>query len=204
MTKNLNLSKKMVMMLLAGGLSFTLVGCGVNETKTSDNIENTTNEQSADDVAINTEEKNFVEEEYDKVEGSNAVEAAITIMTDSASELANATDEVKQTESYQKTKEQTMDNFDTVFNFLFNGEEINGYTASDVSDSTIEMAKDSLGTLDDYIEGYIPEYKEKAKEKLSDAGEWLWDKSTDLGSYVMDKGSSWLDEAKEKREGKQR
>ncbi|MCI9585179.1 MAG: hypothetical protein HFH45_00915 [Bacilli bacterium] len=203
MTRNLNLSKKMVMMLLAGGLSFTLVGCGVNETKNS-NEENITNEQSVDDVAVSTEEKNFVEKEYDKVEGSNAVEAAITIMTDSASELANATDEVKQTESYQKTKEQAMDNFDTIFNFLFNGEEINGYTINDVSDSTVEMAKNSLGTLDSYIESYIPEYKEKAKEKLSDAGEWLWDKSTDLGAYVMDKGTNWLDDAKEKSEGKQR
>lgn len=203
MTRNLNLSKKMVMMLLAGGLSFTLVGCGVNETKNS-NEENITNEQSVDDVAVSTEEKNFVEKEYDKVEGSNAVEAAITIMTDSASELANATDEVKQTESYQKTKEEAMDNFDTIFNFLFNGEEINGYTVNDVSDSTVEMAKNSLGTLDSYIESYIPEYKEKAKEKLSDAGEWLWDKSTDLGAYVMDKGANWLDDAKEKSEGKQR
>lgn len=203
MTRNLNLSKKMVMMLLAGGLSFTLVGCGVNETKNS-NEENITNEQSVDDVALNTEEKNFIEEEYDKVEGSNAVEAAITIMTDSASELANATEELKQTESYQKTKEQAMDNFDTIFNFLFNGEEINGYTVNDVSDSTVEMAKKSLGTLDSYIESYIPEYKEKAKEKLSDAGEWLWDKSTDLGAYVMDKGTNWLDDAKEKSEGKQR
>lgn len=191
------------MMLLAGGLSFTLVGCGVNETKNS-NEENITNEQSVDDVAVSTEEKNFVEKEYDKVEGSNAVEAAITIMTDSASELANATEEVKQTESYQKTKEQAMDNFDTIFNFLFNGEEINGYTINDVSDSTVEMAKNSLGTLDSYIESYIPEYKEKAKEKLSDAGEWLWDKSTDLGAYVMDKGTNWLDDAKEKSEGKQR
>ena len=203
MTRNLNLSKKMVMMLLAGGLSFTLVGCGVNETKNS-NEENITNEQSVDDVAVSTEEKNFIEEEYDKVEGSNAVEAAITIMTDSASELANATEELKQTESYQKTKEQAMDNFDTIFNFLFNGEEINGYTINDVSDSTVEMAKNSLGTLDSYIESYIPEYKEKAKEKLSDAGEWLWDKSTDLGAYVMDKGTNWLDDAKEKSEGKQR
>lgn len=203
MTRNLNLSKKMVMMLLAGGLSFTLVGCGVNETKNNDK-ENITNEQSVDDVAVTTEEKNFIEEEYDKVEGSNAVEAAITIMTDSASELANATDEVKQTESYQKTKEEAMDNFDTIFNFLFNGEEINGYTVNDVSDSTVEMAKKSLGTLDSYIESYIPEYKEKAKEKLSDAGEWLWDKSTDLGAYVMDKGANWLDDAKEKNEGKQR
>ncbi len=203
MTRNLNLSKKMVMMLLAGGLSFTLVGCGVNEVKVSDEA-STTNEQSVDDVALNTEEKNFIEEEYDKVEGSNAVEAAITIMTDSASELANATEELKQTESYQKTKEQAMDNFDTIFNFLFNGEEINGYTVNDVSDSTVEMAKKSLGTLDSYIESYIPEYKEKAKEKLSDAGEWLWDKSTDLGAYVMDKGTNWLDDAKEKSEGKQR
>lgn len=203
MTRNLNLSKKMVMMLFAGGLSFTLVGCGINETKTNDEAD-ITNEQTVDEVAVNTEEKNFIEKEYDKVEGSNAVEAAITIMTDSASELANVTEEVKQTESYQKTKEQALDNFDTIFNFLFNGEEINGYTANDVSDSTVEMAKNALGTLDDYIESYIPEYKDKAKEKLSDAGEWLWDKSTDLGSYVMDKGSSWLDEAKEKRSEKQR
>lgn len=203
MTRNLNLSKKMVMMLLAGGISFTLVGCGINETKTNEEV-SVTNEQNVDEAIVNTEGKNFIEEEYEKVEGSNAVEAAITIMTDSASELASATEEAKQTESYQRAKEQAMDNFDTIFNFLFNGEEINGYTANDVSDSTIEMAKDALGSLDNYIESYIPEYKEKAKEKLSSAGEWLWDKSTDLGAAAIDKGSAWLDEVKEKREGKQR
>lgn len=191
------IAKNRVMaMILAGTLSFSLMGCSVSETKSEESSQTPIEEpQNTEDVAVTDAGQEAVTNEE---EASNAVEAAITLMLDEAEFLASASEEAKQTEAYQQAKEQTMDNFDTLFTFLFQGGEINGYTIHDVSDSTIQMAKDALYSLDNYIEQYIPEYKEKAKAKLQSARAWLWDKSTDLGAYLSEKGSQWIDDVKEK------
>jgi len=200
--KNLKFSNKLFSLILAGTLSMTLVGCGSNEVNTTENT-NTTNEQPSEE-ATNSQNtvvdgvKDAVSSEYEKVKGDNAVEAAITVMLDGAEKVGDATDEFKQTEEYQEAKDQLVSNFDTLLGFCFNDKEINGYTIHDVSDNVKEKAKSALYTLDGYIEKNIPDYKEKAKEKLKAAGAWLYDKSTDIGAAVVDKGSQWLDEVKEK------
>lgn len=201
MTKinNLKFSKKLFSLVLAGTLSMTLVGCGANEVNNTENT-NTTNEQPNEEATNNVVDgvKKTVTDEYDKIQGDNAVEAAITVMIDGAEKVGNATDEFKQTEEYQDAKEQLVSNFDTLLGFCFNDQEIDGYTIHDVSDNVKEKAKSALTTLDGYIEKNIPDYKEKAKEKLEKAGAWLYDKSTDLGAYVKEKGSTWLDDVEEK------
>ena len=201
MTKinNLKFSKKLFSLVLAGTLSMTLVGCGANEVNNTENT-NTTNEQPNEEATNNVVDgvKKTVTDEYDKIQGDNAVEAAITVMIDGAEKVGNAAEEFKQTEEYQDAKEQLVSNFDTLLGFCFNDQEIDGYTIHDVSDNVKEKAKSALTTLDGYIEKNIPDYKEKAKEKLEKAGAWLYDKSTDLGAYVKEKGSTWLDDVEEK------
>jgi len=201
MTKinNLKFSKKLFSLVLAGTLSMTLVGCGANEVNNTENT-NTTNEQPNEEATNNVVDgvKKTVTDEYDKIQGDNAVEAAITVMIDGAEKVGNATDEFKQTEEYQEAKKELVSNFDTLLGFCFNDQEIDGYTIHDVSDNVKEKAKSALTTLDGYIEKNIPDYKEKAKEKLEKAGAWLYDKSTDLGAYVKEKGSTWLDDVEEK------
>ena len=201
MTKinNLKFSKKLFSLVLAGTLSMTLVGCGANEVNNTENT-NTTNEQPNEEATNNVVDgvKKTVTDEYDKIQGDNAVEAAITVMIDGAEKVGNATEEFKQTEEYQDAKEQLVSNFDTLLGFCFNDQEIDGYTIHDVSDNVKDKAKSALTTLDGYIEKNIPDYKEKAKEKLEKAGAWLYDKSTDLGAYVKEKGSAWLDDVEEK------
>lgn len=201
MTKinNLKFSKKLFSLVLAGTLSMTLVGCGANEVNNTENT-NTTNEQPNEEATNNVVDgvKKTVTDEYDKIQGDNAVEAAITVMIDGAEKVGNATDEFKQTEEYQEAKKELVSNFDTLLGFCFNDQEIDGYTIHDVSDNVKEKAKSALTTLDGYIEKNIPDYKDKAKEKLKEAGAWLYDKSTDLGAYVKEKGSEWLDEVEEK------
>jgi len=204
MTKisNLKFSNKLLSFILAGTLSVTLVGCASSDVNTNDNGSDSTKEQPEEETNTQNTPMNGVEkavtDEYNKVKGDDAVEAAITVMIDGAEKIGNATDEFKQTEEYQEAKEQVVSNFDTLLGFCFNDEEIDGYTIHDVSDATKEKAKSALNTLDEYIEKNIPDYKEKAKEKLEEAGAWLWDKSTDAGAYLKDKGSEWLDDVKEK------
>ena len=186
----LNISEKIVSLLLAGSL-LTLTGCGVSETKTADNTDTTTIEEP-------NEEKNFIENEYDKVKGDNAVEAAITIMIDGAEDLANSAHEATQTEEFEAQKETVKENFDTLFNFLFKGEQINGYTIHDVSDSTIATAKKALHKIDEVIESYFPDYKDEVREKLQSVGEKLWDATTTIGAGLKNKVSQWLDEVDKK------
>lgn len=200
--KDLKVSNKLLLLIMAGTLSMSLVGCASNEVNTDNNAD-TPKEQPAEE-ATNGENtvidsvKDAVNTEYDKIKEDNAVEAAITIMLDGAEKVGNATDEFKGTEGYQEAKEELISNFDTLLGFCFNGEAIDGYTIHDVSDSVKEKAKSALYTLDGYIERNIPDYKDKAKEKLEKAGAWIFDKSTDLGAAVVDNGSKWLDEVKEK------
>lgn len=204
---NLQFSKKLLSLILAGSLSMTLVGCASNEASSNESKENTMEqpEEEIENTSVrgaldNIGEKagNAINDEYEKVKGDNAVEAAITIMIDGAEKVANATDEFKQTKEYEEAKESVKENFDTLLQFCAGEKEIDGYTIDEVSDKTKEKAKDALHTLDAYIESNIPDYKEKAKEKLEAAGEWLWDKSTDAGSYLKEKGSQWLDDVEEK------
>ncbi len=202
--RNLKFSNELVSLILAGTLSMTLVGCVSNDTKTDDSGSEIPKEQpnegvrgALDNVAESA--GSAVNDEYEKVKGDNAVEAAITVMIDGAEKVGNATEEYKQTEEYQEAKEQVISNFDTLLGFCFNNKEIDGYTIHDVSDTTKEKAKSALNTLDGYIEKNIPDYKEKAKEKLKKAGDWIWDKSTDAGAYIKDKGSEWLDEVRSKQ-----
>jgi len=197
---NIKIYKGLFSLLLAGSLSMTLVGCGVNETSTNVNNTDTSKEapSAENQNTVVDSVKGAVSSEYDKVKDDNAVETAITIMIDGASTVGNATDEFKQTKEYQDAKEELISNFDTLLGFCFNNQEINGYTFSDVSDNTKEKAMSALNILDDTIERNIPDYKDKAKQKLKEFGAMVYDKSTDLGAYVKDLGSRWLDDVNEK------
>ena len=202
---NLQFSKKLLSLILAGSLSFTLAGCASNQASSNENNDSTIEQPEEENTGIrgaldNIGEKagTAINDEYEKVKGDDAVEAAITIMIDGAEKVANATDEFKQTKEYEEAKESVKENFDTLLQFCSGEKELDGYTIDEVSDKTKEKAKNALHTLDAYIESNIPEYKEKAKEKLKSAGEWLWDKSTDAGAYLKEKGSQWLDDVEEK------
>lgn len=193
---NIKIYKRLFSLLLAGSLSMTLVGCGVSET--SVNTTSISNEQLDEDNNLACDVKNAAMDEYDKIKDSNAVEASITLMTDGALIVDNATDEFKQTSEYQEAKDELISNFDTLLNFCFNGQEINGYTFSDLPESGKEKALSALYTLDGSIEKNIPDYKDKAKQKLEQFGAFMYDKSTDLGASVKNFASNWIDDVNEK------
>lgn len=182
--KNLSAMQKAGYVVTSFVLVTTLSGCG----KSTDDSEIDLQSSSAE-VAESLDNNEALTEERQE-EASSAVESAVTIMIDGAEDLAKASDEAKQTESYQEAKEMTKQNFDDLFGFLFQDEEIDGYTISDISDETVTFCYDGLMTLDDYIESYIPEYKDKAKDKLKSAGLWLEDKAADAGAWLLYEGSN--------------
>lgn len=187
MVKNLKMTNKITSMLLTGTLAFTLIGCTNTQTK---------EEPTSQPAIEKTEEnKDWLFEKHDE----SAVETAIDLMITEAENLSEASEEAKQTESYQKAKEESLKNFDDLFNFIFNDKEIAGYTIDEVSDNIVNKAKETLSQLDQYIETYIPDYKYKIKEKLNTAKEFLEDKGTDVLSWAADKYDDIKQKVKEKR-----
>ena len=197
---NLKLGKKAPTLALIAVLATPgLMGCSSNDVEEVNN--NPVSEVINDKEVITEEgqEQSALEESIDKaLNADTEVEAAIGLMIDAAKGLAEASEEAKQSEGYQASKEQTKKNFHLIADFLFNGGEIEGYKASEVSESTKLKAISALTSLDGTIEEYIPEYKDRAKETMKKFGGWLWDKSTDAGSILKDKGLKWLDETNEK------
>ena len=172
---NIKLFKSGAALLLTGALVLSASGCAKEKQSAEITSSSSVSEQV---VSSNSEEISSIspgrEIITDNLENADsAVEAAIGIMIESAEQLSEASEEAKQTEAYQKVKEETKQNFDDLFRFLLGEKEIAGYTIYDVKDSTVETATESLMTLDNYIEEYIPDYKEKAKTKLNKIKEWL-------------------------------
>ncbi len=181
--KNLSFKSKAGAVVTSFALVTTLAGCS-NESSSSEEITvDTTMEEIVEEPQIESDVTSSGEQE----KASSAVETAVTVMIEGAETLAEASEEAKQTESYQAAKETTKQNFDDLFGFLFQNEEIAGYTISEVGDKTVIVCKDALYTLDEYIEYYIPEYKENAKEMLKNAGAFIEDKATDVGAWGLNK-----------------
>jgi hypothetical protein len=70
------------------------------------------------------------------------------------------------TEAYQETKEETIQNFKDLYNFVFHGGQINGVTYKDLTEKGKEKAKEALKEIDGVIEQYIPDYKERLQNWL--------------------------------------
>ena len=200
--KLLDVLKKAVPITLAVSLSLGVVGCSSSKENTSGAASYETSTESEDtqsSVAETTEETNMVVDAYEKsMDADTAVEQSITGTMELAKSVSEATDEYRATEEYQQNVEALKTEFDTLINWLLGKTEIDGYTIQDVGNGTIDLAKDAVYYVDGVIESYIPDYKDKAKEKLSELGNFLWDKTTDLGASALDKGQEWIDEVKEK------
>lgn len=173
-------------LLLTGTLVLSMAGCAKQSQSAEVSSSSITTEQikdaytekgsssSAAELSSASSTSPGIEVINNNLENADsAVEAAIGIMLESAEQLSLASDQAKETEAYQKAKEETKQNFDDLFRFLLGEKEIAGYTIDDVKDSTKETVLNALFTLDNYIEEYIPDYKNKAKEKLNSIKEWL-------------------------------
>ena len=199
MIKNLTIMQKTGSIITALVLSGTLIGC------TSKNHEETPVVSSSDIAMIETSsnvvsDKNFIEKNIE--DSDSAVEAALGIMIEGTETLAQQSEEAKNTEAYQEAKREALENFDDLYGFLFAEKEIAGYTREEVQESTIEYAEETLYDLDNYIEGYFPEYKDKLKEKMKKAGEWLEEKGTDLAASGYNKVQELKEKTLEKAKNK--
>lgn len=179
---DLKISKNGVMsLLLAGSLAFTLVGC--SSSKGSSEV--SSNSTSISSVSSSSSSESIISKNIE--ESDTAVEAALGIMIEGADKLAESSDKAKETEAYKEAKEESMQNFITLSEFLRGETEIAGKTVDEVSDDTKERAEEALYEIDSDLERIYPNYKEELKEKGLELMDWLEDKGTDLAAKGYDK-----------------
>ena len=185
-------------------LSATLVlgGCSVAPENSQDTSSNEIITSAITDGAgmVASEVNTVSTETYEKVMNADTVvEKSISGTIELASSISNATDEYKQSEQYKEDVERLKTEFNSLVDWLQGKTEIHGYTINDVGSTTIQAAKDAISYIDGVIESYIPDYKEKAKEKAAELGDFAWDKATDAGAWVLNKGEEFADEVERKR-----
>ncbi len=182
---------------IAVALAGTLAGCS-SPTKEEETTSTTEISTQAEETAEVVEESPL-EEVVDEQEASTAVEKAVEIMVNEASELSELAKAGTESEAFERGKEQSLSNFELIVDWLKDEKPIAGYYRHDVTEGTVEVVTEALTTIDETIEKHFPDYKENVKEKLSELGDKLWDLSTSAGATLMDKGSQWLDEMEQKR-----
>lgn len=179
---NLKFTKSALSLTAAFILAGTLMGCSTNVDAKESNVSSVVSQQASS--SSNGSKKSDV---YQIDDADSAVEKSIEIMIDGAERVAESTEKTKDTEAYIKAKEEAINNFITLVDFLEGDTEIAGYTVDQVEDSTIEYAKQSLDELDADLERIYPNYKEELKEKGIEIMDWLEEKGTDLAARGYDK-----------------
>lgn len=204
------MKNELVSLLLAGGLAFTLVGCSSSKVNPKDDI---TPDQVAA-VVENQSEEEVLENSLDSVsssesiiernleESDSAVEAAIGIMLEGGEKLVSDSKAATQTESYKEAKEEALDNFVALSEFLRGEREIAGYSIDEVKSDTVEYAVEARDALDEDLEIIYPNYKERLKEKGKELLEWAEEKGTDLAAKGYDKYQELKEKTLEKSKKK--
>lgn len=177
MTKNLTITQKALSIGTALVLAGSLTACASNtkQSETSQPVTQTQTISSESSTAFSIDPS------------SSAVENAISIMIDEAEIIADATEETKNSEVYQEAKEESIENFITLAEFLRGEKDINGYYVDDVEQSVVEYAEGAMVTIDGDLERVWPNYKEELKEKGLELLDYLEEKGTDWAAKGYDK-----------------
>lgn len=165
--------KKAITIISCIALAATLNGCLT--PKKEKNIKNEN---------IETVSKLETTDETKETEEKDTLEEYIVYLNEEIKEVESyASDKWNSEECIQK-REDIKEKLKTLIDFVFNGKEINGITFKELKTEEKEKILLELTKLDDKIDEYIPEYKERFKdwfaEKSSDIKEWIVDRSADL------------------------
>ena len=170
----LKLDRKKAMTILACiTLGTTLYGCmpQKNETKEDETILEL--EIAQEPIAQNTQENE-----------TNLVEEYVDYLKEEMTEVENYASDKWNSEEVTQKREDVKERLKTLVDFAFNGEKINGVTFSELKEEEKERILEEINILDNKIDEYIPNYKERLnnwfQNKKEDAKEWVIDKSVDL------------------------
>lgn len=151
-------------------LSFSMLGCTNQNTNTNNNV----NESEQNATATPEEEANVLEQfnNYldEKTSSGSVVESAFGIMKDIGNTIKDAATDAWNSEPTQEALNKAFSEFDVLLGFLFNDEEVAGVKFSELSDSAKESVKNTFYSLDNKLNEWIPNYKERFKEWSIETG----------------------------------
>ena len=96
-------------------------------------------------------EESPLEEVVDEQEASTAVEKAVEIMVNEASELSELAKAGTESEAFERGKEQSLSNFELIVDWLKDEKPIAGYYRHDVTEGTVEVVTEALTTIDEKV-----------------------------------------------------
>lgn len=135
--------------------------------------------------APNNSNNNIKENEQKQITENPQIEKESNINLDreSADEyieeyVETLNNDIENNENESKIKEKIINLID----FVFNEKEINGYTFDELTEEGKKNVINSVNELDETIDKYIPNYKERFKN-------WISDKKEKLDDYLVEKGA---------------
>jgi len=187
-SKNWN---RVISLAMSGFIVLTLAGCADKTILPENtNFSNTSIETSVDsnnilenEASTNSVENDFSEEEIvivakvDQFQNEDDVVNWIQSIDDNISNVINK-------ENFDKIKDKVWNGFTTVVDFLFYGDEIGGYTFSELSMEAKYKVLLIAGNIDNKIEEYLPNYKENVKNITGEAYSLASDKIKNGISYI--------------------
>ena len=173
-------------------LSSSLVACTpskINDEQMKEEINREVIEQSLKQTDNIEETGQAIAQEIKEKNKDKEIEEYITLFRQEISELGKSAKEKWDSEETQEKIKKIKQKSKDLFDFVFNGKEINGIKFKNLSDNGKEIAQNGLYELDYYIELMIPNYKDKTYDTLVNGGAAILEK--------IDSAKKWYDNYQE-------
>lgn len=155
-------NNKAVLAAISGITSLSLIialgGCSSNQNSNTESTPTITSEPVQTETPSETNA------------ADTKVGMAIEEMNKGLNKLDEASKEAWDSPATKETREQVYAEFQTLLGFIFNGEEIDGVKYKDLSDEGKEKVKNFFNKLDEKINEWVPDYKEKLQDWTVEKG----------------------------------
>ena len=83
-------------------------------------------------------------------------------------------------------KDKIVEDYYIIYDFIFNGTKVKGYTFDELKDNLKEKVMDIYLNIDEKIDKHYPDYKERIKEKYGNVKDKVKDKLSDFKDSIID------------------
>lgn len=124
----------------------------------------------------------------DKIQHNQADKEILAYLNDLYEQINSFSDTFTQPENLVAAYESMVEGGKQLYNFIFKGGEIKGYTFQDLSESGKQQVTDGFKEIDEYINSLVPGYKEGIRN-------WTVDKGADAVE-LWNQVQEWYEEYK--------
>ena len=178
----IRINKKFLAILLSTGMIFSLVACSSHEKEaisngevavTEENIETDATQEVQGEITTDTGDTSLEEEKFDYF----------------SSDLSSIEEFIQQ-ERIEEAKSKIKDVFITGVDFIFYDEPIKGVYFDDLTAEGKEITMNSIDTIGDLGDEFVPNWREGLSEKYQVASDFV----SDIYLSVLDKIKNYLGE----------